>query len=254
MPPENPKPRFLRLFGGDARADAGLTRSALDEGALWAAHEKAAAAAADSGHASQRIASHIAKQRNEVDTLSDRGRAMAERASELLASVGRVVDAFARLELVALNTGLEGARMNGAAAHALGLVSDEVRAQTTRGTEAARELASGLGEIRSELTVVNANLERAREGVAEVADEAARVGVASVEMEHALADIGHRLRTSGSDPETARAIEQAAEHARALVTALGALSTKVPQSLLMSALRPVLEPLSRMFEGDENET
>jgi len=239
--------RLLRRGRGE-----GEGRSVVEESALWAAHQRAQAAVKDSGDAAQRIASHVAKQRGTVDALADRARAVSARAHDLSQSFSRIVDSFARLELVALNAGLEGARMSEGAAQALGLVSDEVRAQATRGSEASRELSSALSEIGSELLQVNASLDRTREAAAEVAQEAARVGGASADAERALGDMGDRLRTAtGSDPESARAIAEAAEHARALVAALGALSGKVPHAVVVTALRPVLEPLARMVADDE---
>lgn len=252
MAPPEKKRRLFRLLRRGARE--GANRSPLEESALWAAHQRAATAVKDSGDAAQRIASHVAKQRGTVDALADRARAVATRAQDLSASFARIVDSFARLELVALNAGLEGARMGEGAGVALGLVSDEVRSQATRGSEASRELSSALGEIGSELLQVNASLDRTREAAAEVAQEAARVGGASADAERALVDIGDRLRkATGSDPETARAIAEATEHARALVGALGTLSGKVPQALVVSALRPVLEPLARMLEGEDDD-
>ncbi len=177
---------------------------------------------------------------------------MSARAQDLAASFGRITDSFARLELVALNAGLEGARLGEGEGHALALVSDEVRAQATRGSEASRELSTTLNEIGSELVQVHSSLDRAREAAAEVAQEAARVGGASADAERALAEMGDQLkRTTGSDPETARAIADATEHARALVSALGTLSGRAPQAVVLSALRPALEPLVRLLEGDD---
>lgn len=251
--PPDKKRRLFRLLRRGAREGAG-GRSPVEESALWAAHQRASTAVKDSGDAAQRIASHVAKQRGTVDALTDRARAVATRAQDLSASFTRIVDSFARLELVALNAGLEAARMSEGPATALGLVSDEVRTQATRGSEASRELSSALSEIGGELLQVNASLDRTREAAAEVAQEAARVGGASADAERALSDIGDRLRkATGSDPETARAITEATEHARALVGALGTLSGKVPQALVVSALRPVLEPLARMLEGEDED-
>ena len=169
MPPpdDNSKRRLFRLLRRGARsAAAGPGRSAVEESALWAAHQRATTAVRDSGEAAQRIASHIAKQRGTVDALSDRARAVSARAQDLSSSFGRIIDSFARLELVALNAGLEGARMGEGGAQALGLVSDEVRSQATRGSEASRELSTTLAEIGSELLQVNASLDRTREAAA----------------------------------------------------------------------------------------
>jgi methyl-accepting chemotaxis protein len=163
-------------------------------------------------------------------------------------------DAFARLELVALNAGLEGARLGEGPGHALGLVSDEVRGQASRGSEACRELGLALGEIGSELLQVHASLDRAREASAEVAQEAARASGASSDAERALDDLGERLKkATKTDPETARALTDATQHARALVTSLAALRGKAPQTIVIAALRPVLEPLFRALDGESGE-
>lgn len=221
---------------------------------MWAAHQRAATAVRDAGEAAQRIASHVAKQRGTVDALSDRARTVSARAQELAATFSRIVDAFARLELVALNAGLEGARLGEGPGRALGLVADEVRGQATRGSEASRELATSLSEIGSELAQVNTNLDRAREAAAEVGQEAARVSGASADAERALEEVGERFRKStGSDPEAARAIAEAGEHAKALISSLTGVSGKVPPALVANALRPALEPLLRLLESDTSD-
>jgi methyl-accepting chemotaxis protein len=257
--PGKTKARTVRARSAPRSSAASEPRSAIDETALWAAHQRAASAVRESGDAAQRIASHVAKQRGSVDALADRSRAVSGRAQDLSASFARIGDAFARLELVALNAGLEGARLGEAGGQALGLVSDEVRAQATRGAEASRELSAGLAEIGSELVQVHSSLDRAREAAAEVAQEAARVGGASSDAERALADMGDRLKVAtGSDPETARAIAEVTEHARALVNALGGLAGKDPRDAglsrrVVAAMRPVLEPLARMLDGEDRE-
>ena len=198
---------------------------------------------------SRRIASSVAKHRGAADTLADRARAVATRAQDLSVNFQRIADAFGRLELVALNAGLESARLGDAHGQSLGLVADDVRAQTTRGAEAARELSTSLSEVGSEILQLNANLERTREASADIAQDAARVGGAAADAERALVELGERLRkATGTDPETARAIADATEHAKALVGALGTLSGKVPQTILVNALRPALEPLLRLLE------
>jgi hypothetical protein len=251
---EKPKRRIFRLLRRGAR-DAGRAagvRDPAEESALWGSHQRASIAVRETGEAAQRIASHVAKQRGVVDALADRARGVSARSSELAASFNRLKETFARLELVALNAGLEGARLGEGPGQALGLVSDEIRAQATRGSETCRELGVALVEIGTELTQVHGNLDRAREVSAEVAQEAARVGGASVDAERALAEMGDRLKsTTGSDPETVRAISDATDHARALVAALAGLSGKAPQTLVIAALRPVLEPLLRLLEGEE---
>jgi hypothetical protein len=66
--------------------------------------------------------------------------------------------------------------------------------------------------------------------------------------------MGDRVKkATGSDPEAVRAIAEASERARALVASLAALNGKVPRIMLLSALRPAIEPLARLLGEDERE-
>jgi methyl-accepting chemotaxis protein len=189
-----------------------------------------------------------------MDAVADRARAIASRATELQSAFARVLDSFERLSLVALNAGLEGARLGEGEGRQLGLVSDEVRAQASRGTDAARELGAGLGQLTSELAHLDSHVGQAQAVVAEVTQDSARAAGAASDTEAALVDMSERVkRTTGSDPEAVRALAEASERARALVAALSALGGKVPRARLVGALRPALEPLARLLADDEPE-
>lgn len=245
--------RFLGLLRRTAKASRGAgERTPAEENAIWSAHDKALTHTRDAAEAAQRIASNIAKQRGAADALVDRAHAVAGRAHELATSFARVTDAFERLAMVALNAGLEGARLGEDAGRALLLVSDEVRSHAVRGSETARELSTTLVDVGAEITKLHAHFDQSRQTSSEASQEAARVAGASAEAERALVDIGDRIRkATGSDPETARAIAEASDHARAVVAALTALSGKVPRALLLSTLRPMLEPLARLLADDD---
>jgi methyl-accepting chemotaxis protein len=252
---DTPKRRLFKLLRRTARG-AGLAGGGSsaegDPHVVWLGHQRALAVAREATESTQRIASNVAKQRGAVEAVADRARAAAVRAQELSTSFARVVDAFERLGLVALNAGLEGARLGESVGRSLLLVSDEVRAQAARGGENARDLGAMLGEVGSELAQLNANLEQVRESSAEVSHEAARASAANAEVDRALLAMEPGLRkATASDPETMMAIAEAGEQARALMTSLASLSGKVPRALLVSALRPMLDPLSRVLEGDD---
>jgi len=251
---DTPKRRLLRLMrraAKSARLQSGLDQEA-DESAIWLAHQRALAVVREGAESTQRIASGVAKQRGSVDAIGDRSRAASARAQEMSTAFARVVDSFDRLGLVALNAGLEGARLGESAGRSLLLVSDEVRAQTSRGSDSARELAATLAEIGGELGQLNVQLDQVRELASEVAHEAARASAAGAEADRLLIEMSDGLRrTTERDPETVVAIAEAGEHARAMVASLGALSGKVPRALLLSALRPMLEPLTRVLAEDE---
>lgn len=244
--------RLFRLLRRAADGSSPEEARAAEEGALWGAHGRAAASVRRAGEAGQRIASQVAKQRASAEALADRARGVSARSGECSAIFGRLEETFARMELVALNAGLEGARLGEGPGRALELVSEDIRGQTARGAEACRELGAGLSELGSELAHVRASLEAARELSGALAQEAADVTGACREAERALDEMTERLKkTTSSDPEAARAVEEVAEHARALVTALGRVNGKAPRATLAAALRPVLGPALRLFEGSE---
>jgi methyl-accepting chemotaxis protein len=256
MPPEAPpKTRLLRLLRRTAKgARAVGERSTADESALWSSHERALSRSRDAGAAAQHIAANLARQRASIDAVGDRARSLSSRVSEVQGGIVRVVDAFDRLGLVALNAGLEGARLGETEGRPLALVGDEVRAQAARGGGAARELAAILAQLSTELLQIEGHASQAQSVVAEVTQDAARSASAASDAESALVDIAERVkRATGSDPETVRAVAEASERARALVSSLSALSGKVPRALLVGALGPVLAPLARLLTDDEPE-
>lgn len=245
MPPTDRR-RFLRLLRRTAKGAPGsaASRNASEENAFWRAHEQASTRAHEASEAARQISATIARHGASVDTLADRTRAAAGRAQDLRTVFTRVSEVFERLNIVALNAGLEGARLGEAAGRAVGLVSDEVRTHAARGNASVSELSASLGEIADELKSLHVALDGAREATATVAEQAARAANSSSEAERALQEIESRIRaTTGSDPRAARAIAEASEHARALVTAIGGLSEHVPQEVWIEALRPTLEPL-----------
>ena len=189
-----------------------------------------------------------------MDSVADRTHTLSSRAAELQAGFARMLDAFERLGLVALNAGLEGARLGESEGRALGLVSDEVRALSSRGGDTARDLGAGIGQLAGELTQLESQVGQAQIVVAEVTQDSARAAGAASDAEAALIDIGDRVKkATGSDPEAVRAIAEASERARALVATLSALNGKVSRTMLLSALRPAIEPLARLLGEEERE-
>jgi methyl-accepting chemotaxis protein len=255
MSDDGSKRRFSRLLRRTAKMALGTPAShtASDESAFWLAHERAVIRTREWGEAAQRIAATIAKQRAAVDALADRARHVSGRAQELTVIFGRVAEVFERLGLVALNASLEGARLGEGPGRAMALVSDEVRTHALRGAESVRELSSTLTEMAGELAQLNATFDAPREASAEIGHLAATAAAACADAERALAEMDARARqATGSDPETARAIAQANEHAQALMSALASAGTRVPHEKLVSALRPMLEPLMRVLETEED--
>jgi methyl-accepting chemotaxis protein len=245
--------RLLGLVQRSAKAKAGASvLSKIDESVLWMLQESAIFRTREAKDASHRVSSKLAKHRESTDTLADCAHSVATRAQELKGGFARMVDTLERLSLVALNAGLEGARLGEGAGRSLLLVSEEVRAHVTRGNDGAREVTTTLGDLGTEVANMHATIEQARQASSEASHEAARVGTASTEAERVLGELGERLRKSaGHDPETSRLVAEASDQARALMGTLGALRGKVPQKLVLGALRPMLDPLARILADPE---
>jgi methyl-accepting chemotaxis protein len=248
--------RMLRRAAAPAGRLAGAGRggrNAAEENALWLAHERAGEATRGAAEAAQQATTSLAKGRSASDAALDRGRALLLRSQEATARAARLSEVFERLGLVALNAGLEGSRLGEGAGRPLSLLSDEVRTHAARGGDLARELGTALGELAMELSQLQTHVERAVEAALEAAQATSRATTSSSVAQTALGEIGERVKkTTGSDPETARTLAEAAEHARHLVTALGTLSGKAPRGLVMASLRPVLEPLLRLLDDDDS--
>jgi uncharacterized protein YukE len=240
----------LRRTAG-VSSDDGAVRAAgagSDDAALWAAHESAAKALAEASARAERVAAAAARMRPTIEGAAERASLVAARSEGLGAGAARVVESFERLGVVALNAGLEGARLADPHGRALLLLSDEIRANVTRGADAAEQLARAVDEIASESAEVRRQIDRSRHETSEAGQEAAILTAAAQQATKALDDLGARLRkATGIDPETARLVGLASEHARGLMTALSALATSSPGAPVLLALRPVITPLTRLL-------
>jgi hypothetical protein len=238
----------LRRTAGVGDDDGRSQGTALEDAALWAAHDRATASLGESSARAERVAATITRQRAHLEGASERASLVAARSEGLGPGAARVTEAFERLGVVALNAGLEGARAGEAQGRALLLLSEEIRANVVRGADAAAELGRAVDEIASESAEVRRQIERGRLEVSEVGQEAAQLQAAASAAARSLDDLGSRLRkATGIDPEMARLVALAAEHARGLMTALSALSTATHSGPVLGALRPVIGPLVRLL-------
>jgi methyl-accepting chemotaxis protein len=230
------------------------------DAALWSAHGDAQRAVGDAAEKAGRVVDAAARHRVALNGASERAGAMVTHAEGLTLAATRVGDALERLGVVALNAGLEGARTAEPQGKALLLLSEEIRSHVSRGAETARDLVSVVEELASETGQIRKEIEGARTAAEETGQAAESLGVSLGRARQALTDAERHLkRATGIDPETARAMSLATEHARGLLSALSTLSTATQaRPLLLGALRPALAPLSRLLrelweEGGDDE-
>jgi methyl-accepting chemotaxis protein len=229
-------------------------RGAVEDAALLGVHARAHGSLREAVQSAERLVSAATRHRVSLEAVAERQRLLASRLSDVRGAIQRVIDVEARLGIVALNAGLEGARIEGPAGRGLMMVADEVRGLVSRATTASSEVASACEEISGELGRIDGQIGEARTHGANIVEEASRSQKAVHDADSALDDLGSELRrATGVDPELAEAVERAQSHARELVAALTILSSR-QGALATSALRPMMEPLVRLLDQlDEDE-
>lgn len=238
----------LRRTAGVGEDDRRGTNAALEDAALWAAHDRAQASLKESSARAERVAATLARQRAQLEAGVLRATLVVSRSEALTAVSARVQEGFDRLGVVALNAGLEGARFGEPIGRALLLLSEEIRAHVARGTEASQELSRAVAELASDAAEARRQVEHSRSEVSEIGQDAAQLQAAAGAAAKSVDDLGARMRrATGIDPEMARVVALAAEHARGLVGALSSLTSTAPGAPVLVALRPVIGPLVRLL-------
>jgi methyl-accepting chemotaxis protein len=239
----------LRRTAGVGADDEKRPPSAtLDDTSLWAAHQRASASLADATARAERVVATLARHRSQMEGAAERAGQVVTRAESLAPGALRAREAFERLSVLALNAGLEGARAGEPLGRALLLLSDEIRANVARGADAMAEVSRAVDELSGDAAEVRQKLERTRAEVADLAQEAAQLQAANGLTSRSMSDLEAGLRkATGIDPEMARLVALATDHARGLMNALSALSSATPGAQVLLALRPVMGPLVRIL-------
>jgi len=241
--------KWRDVLRGLRRDSEPQSRSLLEaETALWTAHQAAAAGTASALEASVRVASASARQRKAIEALLETARSTRARADEAAPAASRLGDGLDRLRLVALNLGLEGARLSDSAGRALTTVSDEIRTWVDRSAEALADLQGSIDELRPASGRVVEHAERIRQAEAEIASSAAETQAGAQQASQSLEELARwASKLSKTDPETARVLGRAAEHAKALVADLSELHSASRGEIAHSVLEPIIEPLARLI-------
>lgn len=231
---------------------------APEDANVVAAQSRAHDAVKEAVQSTERLAGVANRHRSAVDALPEALRAVDAQIVDALGALGRVDHAQARLGVLALNTGLEGAKLEGSAGRAVILVAEELRALTGRASTATKELAQALAEIRGQAKTVETRVQEARTGSATIVEEAGRALVAFHAADEAVAALGEELtRATGLEPEVARALQNAELHAKELVASLTIVTLRAPMAI--ASLRPILDPIFALADrlrkpsGEEGE-
>jgi hypothetical protein len=208
----------------------------LNPATLLTALERAARAVLDAVDAAQATTTTSARVVSAADAAAEQAELLRTRERDVEAASERVRDALERAKVVALNAGLDGARLQDPVGKVLMAVADEVRTALTRAMDALDEhdaLAVQVEKERGKL----------REQVLTLQRESP---VLRRELEQAL-DAERGRRSAGADEHTARWIARATEHALELRRALAQLPLGPQSRVALRSLRTVLEPLEHQL-------
>lgn len=237
----------------------GAVRSTLEDAALWDARDRASRGAIDAARLAEKVSAGATRQRSQLEGAVERSTALVARAEAAAQSTKLVIDAFERLSIVALNAGLEGARLPENAGKPLLLLSDELKSQANVGAENARKLLGATTSLGDDAGELSQRLDRLSKEWTETSGEAALLKASAQDTTLALTELETRLRrATGLDPELARSLTEAGDHAKGLVRALTALEARDigdDRAAVTDALVPVLTPLRKLLHAlSESET
>ncbi|MFO0613284.1 MAG: hypothetical protein U0414_11875 [Polyangiaceae bacterium] len=245
--------RFIDVLRRTANLGQGATRSALDDAALWDARDRAARGAIDAARLAERVTAGATRQRTQMDGAVERATALGARADAATLAAKQSVEAFERLSIVALNAGLEGARLPDNVGKPLLLLSDELKAQTNLGAENARRLLGVTTALNDDASDLSQRLDKLSKDWTETSGEAALLKTSAQDTTLALTELETRLRrATGLDPDLARSLSEAGDHAKGLVRALTALEARDmgdDRASVTEALVPVLTPLRKLLHA-----
>lgn len=244
-------PRTRRRWLELLRRTAGISEpsGSLDDAELWEARERAAKATQDAERLGERVVATSARQRTNIDAAMERASGVLSRRDALVERVRLVEEVVERLGVVGLNAGLEGARTNEPLGRGLTLVSDEIRAHVARGLDALGDLSAQLRDALEAIGDLTQRIERAQRDAQELTSDATQLKTSVQASSAGLADLEARLRKmTGLDPETAKLIALAGDHAKGLLATLSALEASGARQAA-AALAPVLAPVLKVLSG-----
>lgn len=239
---------MLREAVDAARGGPTAGTGALDDALLFRAHEDAVTAADMALSLSQTAGASATQQRSAVEAAADATQSLQSRAREAKLSLSRARDALEQIRIVALNAGLEGARLGDPVGKPLVLVAEEVRTQVGRTLGSLEDHGETLDQMDREHEKLRDQVGDIQQRSADLARDLLQAQASQRDVSAALGEMADRLRVvTRTDPETAKMVAQAADHARELIGSLSSLASKPHRTALLGALAPALRPLSRVL-------
>jgi methyl-accepting chemotaxis protein len=241
--------RWLEVFRNPLMGSAPERRAALDDAALFGAHERATKAIVDSERLCERVAATTARQRPGLEGTREKAAELASHAKAIRTELATMNGLLEKLAVIALNAGLEGARSTDAHGRSLSMLSEELRGPVGRGAELVRALDEKVVVAVGAVEELSTRLDGAVRDAQEIGQDSTQLRALVQSGAGSLADLEHGLRrATGLDPEVAKLVSQAGDHAKGLVAALTGLDGRGAGEATRS-LAPALAPVLRLLAG-----
>jgi methyl-accepting chemotaxis protein len=238
----------------DATAHTVSESNELSSALLFGTHHVAKKSAEQAVEQCSKANQGLQQCRSQIEACADQARRLEVRLRDAYGSIAQLAETLDRIKLVALNTGLEGARLGESSGKALVVIADEVRNLAARGLEV---VASHV-RLVEETEVEQRKLVQASETAQSLAMDLASLLRQTQECQFdALASLDMLEKSieqvSGLDAGAALEVQRVAEHGQGLLSALEELSTprrqKIARALLLPAVEPLLRALLSTAEG-----
>jgi len=237
---------LMQAIDQATRQKAAPETDELSSALLFGAHHVAARSAQQAVEQCGKASQGLQQCRSQVEACADQARRLEVRLRDTRSSASQLSDALERIKLVALNTGLEGARLGESSGKALVAIADEVRNLSSRGLEAVATHIRLVEEAEAEQTKLIQASELAQTLSMELANmlrqtqECQMDSLASLDMLEKAIE-----RATGLDATTALEVQRVAQHGQGLLNALEGLSVSRRQKIAKTLLLPAVEPLLR---------
>lgn len=186
----------------------------------------------------------LVRHRGEFEGLSEWLRRFESSLRESRNHVDTLGVALDRIKIVALNTGLEGARLGDLAGKALIAVSDELRSLTSRGLELLSDQASTVEQMDLDRQRLIELTDRTQSNLSEIETKLQEALSAEHSCHQAIERFASALeQATGFDAEAAARLGRISEQARGLAESLTSVSKSEHQNAVRHALLPALQPL-----------
>ncbi|GEM_PF-1063351 len=223
----------------------------LGSALLFGAHRVASRAAERAVEQCAQADQALQQCRTHLETCADQARRLEVSFRDTRSSATQLAEALDRIKLVALNTGLEGARLGESSGKALVAVADEVRALAARGLDVIAGHQRLMQEAQAEQQKLVQMSEFVQVKAQELASQLRQTHESQRDTLAALGELEKSIeRVSGLDSGTAAELQRVAEHGQGLLAALEGLSATRRQRVVKDILLPTIEPLLKALLPD----